>query len=124
MKLTFLIADRNDYRGGPIVNMRRLLPRLVEHGHSVRILGLAGDESPTLDWLADEVEIPVQKVPSKLKFTEQKVKWILKCLRVNPPDVFVPNSFVVGFFAARWARQAGIPVIGYFRSDDALSGTC
>jgi glycosyltransferase involved in cell wall biosynthesis len=118
MKLTFLIADRNDYRGGPIVNMRRLLPRLVEHGHSVRILGLAGDESPTLDWLADEVGIPVQKAPKQLQFTEQKVKWILNRLESNRPDVFVPNCFVVGFFAARWAREAGIPSMGYFRSDD------
>ncbi len=30
----------------------------------------------------------------------------------------MPNSFVCGFYAAKWIREAGIPTIGYFRSND------
>ena len=113
-----MVHDRADYRGGPVVNMRRLLPRLVEKGHQVRVLGLAGATSPTLDWLARDHGIPVRKVPAELRFTHHRVKWILRSLRANRPDVFVPNCFASGLFAARWARQSGIPTLGYFRSDD------
>lgn len=118
MKLTFLVHDRANYRGGPIVNMRRLLPRLVARGHQICILGLAGKASPTLDWLTAQHGIPVQKLPAELRFTHHRVKWVLKSLRANRPDVFVPNCFTSGLFAASWARQSGIPTLGYFRSND------
>lgn len=118
MRFTFMIHDRKDYRGGPTVNMRRLLPRLVERGHHVRVLGLAGDEAPTLDWLSREFGIAVCRVPESCRYTQQKVRWIISELSQNRPDLFVPNCFVAGFFAGRWARAAGIPTIGYMRSDD------
>ncbi len=119
-KLTFIVYDHADYRGGPVVNMRRLLPRLVERGHQVRILGLAAAVSPNLDWFSGACGIPVQKLPGELRYMHHQVKWIAKCLRADRPDIFVPNSFAAGFFAARRARQAGIPTLGYFRSDDAF----
>lgn len=121
VRFTFLISDRKDYRGGPIVNMRRLLPRLAQRGHEIRVLGLGGDESPNLEWLRDEYGIPFEKMPSTSVTTDKGVRWVLKQLQKNRPDIFVPNIFPVGYYAARWVREAGIPTIGYCRSNGDFS---
>ncbi|MDQ3081531.1 MAG: glycosyltransferase family 4 protein, partial [Gemmatimonadota bacterium] len=60
------------------------------------------------------------------EFIEDETRWILERIRDDPPDVFVPNLVLAGYFAARWARAAGIPTVGVMHSDDsyyhALSG--
>ena len=50
--------------------------------------------------------------------TEERIHWILDRLRENPPDVFVPNLVIAAYFAARWAREAGIATVGVLHSDD------
>ena len=57
-------------------------------------------------------------MPNDFKLTEDRIEWILNTLAKDRPDIFVPNSFVCGFYAAKWIREAGIPTIGYFRSND------
>jgi colanic acid/amylovoran biosynthesis glycosyltransferase len=52
------------------------------------------------------------------EFIEQRIQWILESLCENPPDVFVPNLMVPAFYAARWAKEAGIPTVGIMHSDD------
>jgi glycosyltransferase involved in cell wall biosynthesis len=39
-------------------------------------------------------------------------------LAKSPPDVFVPNLVVAGYYAARWVSRAGIPTVGILHSDD------
>jgi glycosyltransferase involved in cell wall biosynthesis len=46
------------------------------------------------------------------------VQWILECLIADPPDIFVPNLVIAGYFAGRWAQVAGIPTVGVLHSDD------
>lgn len=36
------------------------------------------------------------------------------------PTIFVPNIWTPGCFAARWVREAGIPTVAAYRSDDPL----
>ncbi|MCC7278864.1 MAG: glycosyltransferase family 4 protein [Chromatiaceae bacterium] len=50
--------------------------------------------------------------------SELRVKWVLEQLVADPPDIFVPNLVVAGYFAGRWTRLAGIPTIGILHSDD------
>jgi glycosyltransferase involved in cell wall biosynthesis/SAM-dependent methyltransferase len=118
MKIAFIAYDRPDYHGGPIVNARRLLPELQSRGHDVHALIFYQNcHAPTADYLQEhDVTVHTQEW---LLYTEQHIDWILKVLMEIQPDIFVPNLSVAGWFAARWAREAGIPTIAAHRSDDA-----
>jgi len=48
-----------------------------------------------------------------MKYTEQRVCWILEQLADDPPDVFVSSAVVpAAYYAGRWLREAGIPTVG------------
>lgn len=117
MKIAFLVYDRPGYRGGPIVNARRLLPELARRGHDVHAIVLFfGGGAPTAEWLTGEgVTVHAGRFG---RYTEHNVGWLLRLVSAIQPDVFVPNLSVAGWFAARWVREAGIPTVAALRSDD------
>jgi glycosyltransferase involved in cell wall biosynthesis len=117
-KVTFCIYDKPDSVGGPVTWVQRLLPALRDHGIEARCLFLLhwGDTGPALSALRSQ-GFDCQAVLAHER-TEDRVRWILDRLRENPPDVFVPNLVVAGYFAARWAHEAGIPTVGVLHSDD------
>jgi len=117
MKIAFAIYDRPDYFAGPIVNMRRLLPRLVELGHEVFALVLYDRTHPSsLEYLQKS---GVRCFAGRRKrFAESNVRWFLKHLELTRPQVFVPNVFLEAYFAARWAREAGVITVGTMRADN------
>jgi glycosyltransferase involved in cell wall biosynthesis len=48
-----------------------------------------------------------------MKYTEQRVRWILERLADDPPDVFVCSAVIpAAYYAGRWLREAGIPTVG------------
>lgn len=118
LKVTFCIYDKPDSVGGPVTWVQRLLPALREHGIEARCLFLLhwGNTGPALSALGGQ-GFDCQAVLAHER-TEDRVRWILDRLREDPPDVFVPNLVVAGYFAARWAREAGIPTVGVLHSDD------
>lgn len=118
LKVTFCIYDKPDSVGGPITWVQRLLPALRTHGIEARCLFLLhwGDTGPALNTLR-ELGFDCKAVLAHER-TEDRVRWILDELRENPPDIFVPNLVVAGYFAGRWAREAGIPTVGVLHSDD------
>jgi glycosyltransferase involved in cell wall biosynthesis/SAM-dependent methyltransferase len=120
LKISFLVFDKKNYRGGPIVNIRRLSSTLAEKGHQIHILSYSMDGSKlnNLSKFANSFGIKLSLMPNDFKLTENRIEWILNTLAKDKPDIFVPNSYVCGFYAAKWIREAGIPTIGYFRSDD------
>jgi glycosyltransferase involved in cell wall biosynthesis len=117
LRVTFCIYDEPDSVGGPVTWVQRLLPSLRDHGIDARCLFLLhwGDTGPALAALRRE-GFDCQAVLAHER-TEDRVRWILDRLRENPPDVFVPNLVVAGYFAARWAREAGIPTVGVLHAD-------
>lgn len=118
MKIAFMAYDRPNYFGGPITNARRLLPELQRRGHEIHAMIFYDyGDSPTARYLEKQgIQCHLLARPF---YTETQIKWILKQLREIQPDIFVPNIFVSGWYAARWVQQAGIPSIAAFRSDDA-----
>jgi len=118
LEVTFCIYDKPDSVGGPITWVQRLLPALRRHGIEARCLVLLhwGDTGPALNMLR-ELGFDCKAVLAHER-TEDRVRWILDQLRENPPDIFVPNLVVAGYFAGRWAREAGIPTVGVLHSDD------
>ncbi|MBK1645095.1 hypothetical protein CKO25_10610 [Thiocapsa imhoffii] len=119
MRIAFVAYDWPGYRGGPIVNARRLLPELQRRGHQVHaLIQYHRGGSPTADLLRAQ-GVQVHAVVFH-RWTEDRIDWLLERLRAIGPDVFVPNLSVAGWYAARWAREAGIPTIAAYRSDDAF----
>jgi glycosyltransferase involved in cell wall biosynthesis len=119
MNVTFCAYDRANYVGGPNVWLRRLLPDLRRRGVQSRVLFITVDDPehcPNLQALIDD-GFDVQ-VRTGLRYTEDRVLWILNQLAENPPHVFVPNLMVPAFYASRWVRKAGIPTVGILHSDD------
>jgi glycosyltransferase involved in cell wall biosynthesis len=121
MDVTFCAYDGLNYVGGPNAWLRRLLPALRDRGIHPRVLFfLTADPEhcTTLQALrAQGIECRHQRWPI---YTEQCVTWLLKQLASDPPDVFVPNLMVSAYYAAAWARAAGIPTVGILHSDDAF----
>lgn len=117
MKLLFIYYDRPDYFVGPIVNARRLLPELQSRGHEIHcLIFYRRGDSPSSRYLESHgVRCYVRPFAGA---TEEKISWILEKVVAISPDVFVPNLSVVGWFAARWVRDSGIPTISCHRSDD------
>lgn len=123
MKVTICAYDRPNYVGGPNSWLRRISPALRQRGITVRVLFfLTGTrdpaQCPTFTALQQDgfacVATPLPR------YTEQRVRWLLQQVQYNPPDVFVSNLMVPGFYAARWIQAAGIPTVGTLRSADAF----
>lgn len=120
MKVTVCSFDSPDYVGGPNSWLRRLIPALRAKGVAVDLLCFLGGGRPEDSSLITEARshgAACRTSPSEAT-TEARMRWILGELVASPPDVFVPNMIVSAFFAARWAREAGIPTIGLMHSDD------
>jgi glycosyltransferase involved in cell wall biosynthesis len=117
LKVTFCAYDKPGNVGGPVSWLRRIVPLLRDRGIEVRCLFIMhfGETGPALSSLV------AQGVPcswTNATTTEDRVRWILDELNSAPPDVFVPNLVVAAYFAARWARAAGIRTVGVLHSDD------
>ena len=117
MKIVFMLLDAPNYFGGPTTNARRLLPELKKRGHEIHAMILfKGEEIPTTQYLKSQ-GIHCYLYPRQ-SYTQAQLTWILKQLQYINPDIFVPNIFVSGYYAAKWTQEAGIPAIAAHRSND------
>jgi glycosyltransferase involved in cell wall biosynthesis len=117
MKIAFMAYDRPSYYAGPITNARRLLPELQKRGHDVHAMIFFDFDSPTAQYLQSH-GVTCHYI-QKPRHTETQISWILRTLKKINPDVFIPNIFVSGWYAAKWVQQANIPAIAAYRSDDS-----
>ena len=118
MRIVFMAYDRKGYNGGPIINVRRILPALQSRGHVVcALIPFLDGEAPNVAFLK-ESGITCKSI-SFPEYSEDLVRWILKEVKAFQPDIFIPNISHQGGYAARWIREAGIPTVIAHRSDDA-----
>jgi colanic acid/amylovoran biosynthesis glycosyltransferase len=119
LNVSFCAYDSPDTLGGPVTWLQRLFPGLRSHGIEPRCLFLTwGDTNtgPTMTALrAQGFDCPATPCH---EHTNDRLRWVLSCLRERPPDVFVPNLVPPAFFAGRWVRAAGIPTVGILHSSD------
>ncbi|MFT6841265.1 MAG: colanic acid/amylovoran biosynthesis glycosyltransferase [Psychroserpens sp.] len=120
MKVTFCAYDKPDSIGGPITWLQHLLPDLKKRGLDVRCLILfhAGETGPLYEHLTSE-GVPCQTSSFKT-YTEDNIRWILERLKEDLPHIFVPNLVVAAYYAAKWAKKAGIYTVGVSHSDDSF----
>ena len=125
MIITITAYDGHGYFGGPLEWYKRLAPALREVGVETDFLFIT-DHKPELcgTYMALKragFECHALRRHSLTQVrdnTEGRIRWILKRLQANPPDLFVPNLSVPGYFAGRWAQEAGIPAVPVIHSDD------
>jgi glycosyltransferase involved in cell wall biosynthesis len=120
MKVTFCSLDWPDYVGGPNAWLRRLVPGLVKKGIQVKVLFFVDngipENCPTVMAFRDQgVDCPAICTPV---WMQDRVRWILKKIQADPPDIFVPNLVLPAFYSGQWVREANIPTIGVLHSDD------
>lgn len=121
MKIAICAHDYPDYVSGPNVWLLRIIEEFKIAGINTTVLftrGGFGDEFRYVKSVRDS-GTPCY-VYSGPVYSEHKIKWILKILQKESPDIFIPNLDFQAFYAARWVRDAGIPTVGLLRSDDKI----
>ena len=116
MKVTFCTRNYASLSGGHNTWLCRFLPYLRRRGIESRVLCftlLPDEECPTVRSLREAGFSCTTVSEEEIKYTEQRVRWILEQLAEDPPDVFVANAVIpAAYYAGRWVREAGIPTIG------------
>jgi colanic acid/amylovoran biosynthesis glycosyltransferase len=114
MRVAFCTRDYANVSGGHNTWLCRFVPDLRRRGVQVKVLVF--NQSPNLPTARSLLESGVICAPvgeTELRYTEQRVRWILEQLTDYEPDVFVVNAvYPAAYFAARWLREAGIPTVG------------
>ena len=118
MKVCFATYDYPGDVAGSCVWLRRLLPLLQIAGIEleVHVVALAG--KPTFDCtFFREQGIPIRWTPFQPDFPSA-VRSFLRFLEQGQPDIYVPYSVIPAYYAAGFARRAGIPTIGVLLADN------
>lgn len=119
MRAIFCAYDGSGHLNGPNVWLRLLLPALRTRGIDAQALFLLSgppEQCPTLQAL-ERAGVPCRAAPP-MRTTEERVRWLVLSLMQMQPDVLVPNVVLPAYYAARWARAAGVPTVGVIHSDD------
>ena len=117
--LVFTAFDGPEYFGGPTVNAVRLLPELRRRGHRVTALLVTLGETTSHEASLRSAGVDC-RIIRKRGAAEDLVRSTLALLEELRPTIFVPNIWIPGCFAARWLREAGVPTVAAYRSDDPL----
>jgi glycosyltransferase involved in cell wall biosynthesis len=116
MKVTFCTRDYANVSGGHNTWLCHFLPNLRRRGIESRVLCFPlspEKEFPTVRSLHQAGFSCATVSEKEMKYTEQRVRWILERLADDPPDVFVINAVIpAAYYAGRWLREAGIPTVG------------
>ncbi|MDB5258750.1 MAG: putative glycosyl transferase, group [Chitinophagaceae bacterium] len=125
LKITICSHDGKNYFGGPYEWVKRFAPALKQTGVEVSFLFFSdyqAKESSTYLYLQEQgfhcSLLPHHSFSQYRDTTEDRVKWCLRQVKQNPPDVFIANAALPALFAGKWIKAAGIPVIGVLHTDD------
>lgn len=118
-KITFVAYGPNQING-PNIWLQRILPKLLKRGFSPHVIFLMNsNDSCNIVKNIESQGIKCTKI-IKSKYTEHIIVDILKILETEKTDIFIPNLSVPAYYAAKWAKQAGIPTVGIIHSDDTF----
>ena len=119
MKVCFVTGDNPREIGGASSGLMRLLPFLQLAGIELEVHVMAAGGRPgVICAFCEQQRIPVRLMPILLHLP-YAVRALLKSLEEGQPDIYIPNHMVPAFYAAGYAKRAGIPTIGVLRTDDS-----
>jgi colanic acid/amylovoran biosynthesis glycosyltransferase len=118
MKVCFAIYDGSSH-GGATVFLERLLPILQMAGIKVEVhaMGRGGKPGTHCTFLKKQ-GMTVRWTPL-LMHVPYAVRSFLRLLEEGQPDIYVPFYIVPAYYAAGYAKRAGIPTVGALLSDDS-----
>lgn len=118
MKVCFATYDSPWDVGGVSTWLQRVLPLLRTAGIEVEVHVMAVGGQPGVNCAFFEQQgIRVRWMPF-LTHLPYAVRSLLKFLEESQPDIYVPNCIVPGYYAAGYAKRAGIATVGVLHSDD------
>jgi glycosyltransferase involved in cell wall biosynthesis len=118
MKVCFVTHDSPRDISGVSTWLRRLLPLLQMAGIEVEMHVMAIGGQPGVNCaFFKELGIAVRLMPF-LTHSSYAVRSLLRLLEKGQPDIYVPNCIVPAYYAAGYARRAGIPTVGVLHADD------
>jgi glycosyltransferase involved in cell wall biosynthesis len=120
VKVVFCAYDGKNIINGINTWLIRLLPALLKNNIEVSVIFIAwaaeGDCTTIPQLRAKGIKCTIIPTPH---YTGKQVNWILKYLKAENADVFVPGNMVPALHAAKWAKEAGLPTIAVLHNDDA-----
>jgi glycosyltransferase involved in cell wall biosynthesis len=115
----FCAFDKPGFLGGTSTWIRELLPDLQARGIEVRcyVFLHSGEKGPVTEYLENH---GVECITTRAHYyAEDRIEWLLEKLSSDPVDVFIPNEVPAAYHAARWVKEAGVPVIGVLHTGGA-----
>ena len=118
MKVAFATYDAPRDVGGVSTWLQRLLPLLQAAGIEVEVhlMAIDGKSGSNCEFFKEH-GISFRWIPWQENL-RQGVRAFLKFLEESQPDVYVPNCMLPAYFAAAYAKKAGIPTVGVLHSHD------
>ena len=117
MKVCVVAHDSPRAVGGFSTWLQRLLPLLHMAGIKieVHVMAIGGPGAGCAFY--EKQGIPVRWIPF-LKHVPYAVRYLYELLEESQPDIYVPNCYIPAYYAAGYAKRAGIPTVGVLLSDD------
>jgi len=125
MKVLFCAYDRPGHLAtGPNAWLQRLIPDLQStydlEVHTLFIYGGKQDSCPTISYFTSN-NLPYSSINrDQWPYVADQVKQLLSLVKKLEIHVVVANLVIPAFYAARYLKKAGIPVIGVLHSNDAF----
>lgn len=120
MRITFCHNETEYLCDAQSVFLRRLMPALRALGHEPRLLLIAPRDPSVCSLAAFCRDHGIEFAATHSRGSMgNNVRWCLRQLATNPPDVFVAHHCYWALYASPWLREAGIPSVAVLHSDDA-----
>jgi colanic acid/amylovoran biosynthesis glycosyltransferase len=117
MKVCFATYD-SSHIGGATIFLERLLPLLQTAGIEPEVHAMGRGGKPGLHCtFFKEQGITVRWTPL-LMHVPYAVRSFLRLLEEGQPDIYVPFFVLPAYYAAGYARRAGIPTVGFLCADE------
>ncbi len=119
-KVIFCAYDGKNIINGINTWLIRLLPQLAQNGVEVSVIFItwAPEADCTTIPLLRAKGIKCIVIPTA-HYSEKIIKWILRHLRDEKPDIFIPGNMVPALHASKWVKQAGIATVAILHNDDS-----
>ncbi|HVO73170.1 MAG TPA: glycosyltransferase [Ignavibacteriaceae bacterium] len=112
------VANGPNQINGPNIWLQRMLPELKGRGFRPKVIFLMSNASDCVV-VKNLRNLGIEcRILHKKKYTEENIVELIKIIKKDPPDVFIPNLSVPAYYASKWIKSAGIPTVGVIRSDD------
>jgi colanic acid/amylovoran biosynthesis glycosyltransferase len=119
MRITFCHSETEYLCDAQSIFLQRLMPALRQLGHELRLLLIAprDPKACALYKFCRANAIAIDATFSRGSMGNN-VRWCVRKLRENRPDVFVPHHCYWALYASAWLRKSGVPCVGVLHSDD------